>query len=99
MIFDEIRGHLLILIFYMAQNRSSQGLFWKKAIKFDVSARYAKFSQKMSNIMKSKVKKLFLLVASSQGFANLHTYTHTPEIGLHLLLSCKIPILIPIIIR
>ena len=36
MIFDEIRGHLLILPFYRALTRESKGLFWKKAIKFEV---------------------------------------------------------------
>ena len=36
MIFDEIRGHLVILSFYRAQTRDSQGPLQKKAIKFEV---------------------------------------------------------------
>ena len=36
MIFDKIRGHLLILPFYRAQTRVSDGLLWKKAIKSEV---------------------------------------------------------------
>ena len=35
-IFDEIRGHLLILPFYRALTRASEGLLRKKAIKFEV---------------------------------------------------------------
>ena len=35
-IFDEIRGHLLILPFYRALTRASEGLLLKKAIKFEV---------------------------------------------------------------
>ena len=34
MIFDEILGHLLILLFYRAQTRASDGLLRKNAIKF-----------------------------------------------------------------
>ena len=34
--FDEIRGHLLILPFYRALTRASEGLLRKKAIKFEV---------------------------------------------------------------
>ena len=35
-IFDEIRGHLLILPFYRALTRASEGLLREKAIKFEV---------------------------------------------------------------
>ena len=35
-IFDEIRGQLLILPFYRALTRASEGLLLKKAIKFEV---------------------------------------------------------------
>ena len=35
-IFDEIRGHFLILPFYRALTRASEGLLRKKAIKFEV---------------------------------------------------------------
>ena len=35
-IFDEIRGHLLILPFYRALTRASEGLLRKKAIKSEV---------------------------------------------------------------
>ena len=35
-IFDEVRGYLVILPFYMAQTRDSEGPLWKKAIKFEV---------------------------------------------------------------
>jgi len=35
-IFDEIRGYLLILPFYRALTRASEGLLFKKAIKFEV---------------------------------------------------------------
>ena len=35
-IFDEIRGHLLILPFYRALTRASEGLLWKKAMKVEV---------------------------------------------------------------
>ena len=34
--FDEIRGHLLILPFYRALLRASEGLLREKAIKFEV---------------------------------------------------------------
>ena len=34
LIFDEVRGHLLILLFDRALTRASDGLLWKKAIKF-----------------------------------------------------------------
>ena len=36
MVFEEIRGHLLILPFYRAQAKASQGPLRKKAIKFEV---------------------------------------------------------------
>ena len=36
MIFDEIRGHLLILPFYRALTRASEGLPQKKAVRFEV---------------------------------------------------------------
>ena len=35
-IFDEIRGHLLMLPFYRALTRASEGLFWKEAVRFKV---------------------------------------------------------------
>ena len=35
-IFDEIRGYLLVLPFYRALTRASEGLLQKKAIKFEV---------------------------------------------------------------
>ena len=37
-IFDEIRGHLLILLYYRALTRVSRGLLCKKTIKFEVEA-------------------------------------------------------------
>ena len=36
MIFTEIRGHLLILLFYRDQTRASDVLLRKKAMKFEV---------------------------------------------------------------
>ena len=35
-IFDDIRGHFLILPFYRALTRASEGLLRKKAVKFEV---------------------------------------------------------------
>ena len=62
MIFDEIRGHLLILLFYRALTRASEGLLRKKAIIFEVEVLHRpKFLQNMSNMMKLKVKKILLV--------------------------------------
>ena len=56
-IFDEIKRYLLILLFYLALTRASEGMFQKKAIKFEFGRRNAKFSQNMSDVMTLKVKK------------------------------------------
>ena len=37
LIFDEIRGHLVVLQFYRAQTRDSKGPLRKKAIKFELN--------------------------------------------------------------
>ena len=57
-IFDEIRGHLRILLFYRSLTRAYKGRLRKKASKIlrGCSA-YAKFSQNMSNIIILKLKK------------------------------------------
>ena len=72
-IFDEIRGYLLIFLFYRALTRASEGLLLKKGYKICSGGPiHAKFSQNMSNMMILKVKKfgapaapqIFLLVTS-----------------------------------
>ena len=65
--FDEIRGHLLILLFYRALTRASEDLLWKKAIKFKVEVLHTPNFHRMSNMMILGVKKfgapqIFLLV-------------------------------------
>ena len=56
-IFDEIRGYLLILLFYMGSDQSIWGSSSEKGYKiWSGGATYAKFSQNMYNMMILKVK-------------------------------------------
>ena len=48
-IFDEIRGHLLILPFYRALTRAFDGLLRKKAIKSEVEMLHTFYDQKKIN--------------------------------------------------
>ena len=52
-IFDEIRGHLLILIlpFYRALTRASEGLLQKNAIKFEVEVLHAQIFTVKKNLL------------------------------------------------
>ena len=56
-IFDKIKGHLLILVFYRAQTRVSKALLRKKAIKFEAEVLDTPtYLHNMSNMIELKVK-------------------------------------------
>ena len=94
MIFDEIRGHLVILSFYRAQTRNSEVSLRKKAIKFEVDVLDTPNFHSTSNIMILKVKK--------NSFSRIYlggVNLHTPLIGLisrceNLKMIFKIPFMV-----
>ena len=62
-VFDETRADFLILLFYKAPTRASEGLLWKKSIKFDVD--YNMMILKVKKFKLPRAPQIFLLVTSS----------------------------------
>ena len=82
-IFDEIRGHLLILLFYRALTRASEDLLQKKSIKVEMEVPHTQIFQRIClrrpKYLSSSSWRRFLGEEGGQDMFNLERKSHDKE--------------------